>query len=253
MITGQKVRVMNNLGFLAWRRVSPLRKCRVNSGWKSTAGHAQWEDLAAFLVKYGGAEPGPSTTRTSFVLRGQNVESEEEQLATVKFADGLYAVGEMSGIMAEGAVQQLGLNVPAVSQKLRDAFFPERAAGAAYLTRPSELADRLPRGSFGLLLFLRQTLRYAGERASEDRLSLHTYLISSQTSVPQELDRKSASDLIRRLQEATRIRDPQPAGVESEMEKLEPSIMHELRRPSDHDLKQRIRHAVWPVAAMVVI
>ncbi|MFZ2103788.1 MAG: type IIL restriction-modification enzyme MmeI, partial [Roseiarcus sp.] len=238
-------------GYESWQRFDEEYRANADRIRSQDAGHAQWEDIANFLMKHA-AERGPSTTRTSFVLRDQDVEAMEEQLATVKIGDAVFAVGELDGISSDPIVQQLALNVPLVAQKLREAFLPDRVAGAAYLTRPALLPGELPRGSFGLLGFLRQTLR-SGERATEDRLSFHTYLMSADSTHPLELDRKLAFELIKRLHEASRIREPQPIGVEAAIEMAESTILQEMRRPSESDLAERIRHVVWPLAAIVVV
>ena len=81
------------------------------------------------------------------MLRDQDVEEMEEQLATVKIGDAVYAVGELVGSAGFNR-PTVGLKCALVAQKLREAFLPDRVAGRI-LTRPTFLPSELPRGSFG--------------------------------------------------------------------------------------------------------
>ena len=115
----------------------------------------------------------------------------------------------------------------------------------------SSLKTSIP-NPFGLLCFLRQTIRYETERAAEERLSLHSYIVGSNSRVPTPASHQQAR-LLRTLQEATRIRDPVKTGIEDFLIEFEHQIANELRRPSESDVTTRVRHIIWPIAALIVV
>ena len=239
-------------GFELWQKFDEEYRVNADKIRNQDAGQAQWDDLANFLVKYAGATLGTGTMRASFSIEETETGIVEEKLATVILDGQDFAVGELGGLPSDSNVHQLGLNVPVVARALRDAFLPEKTVGVAYLTRPTSLGSDIPRGSFALLVFLRQTLRYAGDRASEDRLSLHVYLVESEKSEIRELESMTSSNIIRRLQDASRIRDPKISDLEDKLETIESAIIQSLRKLSASDLSARTRHVVWPLGAIIV-
>jgi hypothetical protein len=209
------------------------------------------------MIKHCGAEPGPNTTRTSFTFEDEEIVAVDELLPTIRYDGSLYACGDVGGIKPEAvngaSVLQLGLNIPEVSSAIRGAFFPDRPCGAAYLTRPAGLSSEIPSGPFGLVFFLRQSLRFGEDRPAEERLSFHSYRITQSTEPPRALSGSESARLLRRLVEATRIKEPQSTGLESLLVTAEVDLASELRRPAEEDLVARVRHVVWPVAAIVVV
>lgn len=168
----------------------------------------------------------------------------------------MYLCGDTGGLLPESVagqpVQQLGLNLSKVSTELRRVFTPDRACGAGYLSRPSAIKpDEYGTDPFGLLFFLRQTIRYEMERATEERLSLHSYLITRDSS--RATRAQEQAKLVHGLMEATRVRDPAETGLERPLLDAEYDLANELRRPSEVDIAARVRHVVWPIGAFVII
>jgi hypothetical protein len=108
----------------------------------------------------------------------------------------------------------------------------------------------LPPGPFGVLSFLRQTIRYLGERAAEERIALHSYIVNenghSSLSAPEQ------AALIRQLVQASRVRDPLRSNLIGRILSAEVELANELRRLDEADFENRVRHVVWPIAALMI-
>ncbi len=244
-------------GYEAWRSFDDSYRTNAEQIQALSGGEATWADLGQFLIKYCGAEPGPNTTRTSFTFDDQEVVAVDELLPTIRFNGSLYACGDVGGIKPEAVngepVLQLGLNVSEVSRAVRSAFFPDRTCGVAFLTRPSGLPSDVPTGPFGLIFFLRQSLRFSEGRPAEERLSFHAHCITTGADAPRILSSSVMARLLRKLAEATRIKEPQITGLEPLLVMAETDLASDLRRPTEEDLAARVRHVVWPVATVVVV
>ncbi|WP_404292130.1 DEAD/DEAH box helicase [Microvirga sp. RSM25] len=244
-------------GYEAWRAFDDAYRTNAEQIQSLSGGEAAWADLGQFLIKHCGAEAGPNTTRTSFTFDEDEIVTVDETLPTIRFDGALYACGDVGGIKPEAVngepILQLGLNIPEVSNAIRRAFFPDRPCGAAYLTRPSRLPSEVPNQPFGLVYFLRQSLRFGDERPTEERLSFHCYCITNSNSNPRELSSREAASLVRRLFDAARIKEPQPTGLEPLLVAAEASFASALRRPTEDDFNARVRHVAWPIATVVVV
>lgn len=244
-------------GYEAWRTFDDSYRNNAEQIQALSGGEATWKDLGQFLIKHRGAEPGPNTMRTSFTFDDNEIVAVDELLSTIRLNGDLYACGDVGGIKPEAVngepVLQLGLNIPEVSNAIRNAFFPDRPCGAAYLTRPSGHQSNVPESPFGLMFFLRQSLRFGEERPTEERLSFHAYCISQGVEAPTALSSSESARLLRGLGEATRIKEPQATGLEPLLATAETELSSELRRPTEDDLAARVRHVVWPVATVVVV
>ena len=59
---------------------------------------------------------------------------------------------------------------PKCQRPFVEPFMPDRLCGAGYLKRPGTVNDDIVgSGSFGLMCFVRQTIRYEMERAAEEK------------------------------------------------------------------------------------
>ena len=243
-------------GYDAWQEFDDAYRANAERIQALSSGQATWEDLEKFLIRYGGADKGPSAVGTSFTFEENEIVAVEEQFSTVRLAGTIYACGETGGVrpstITGEPLDPLGLNVPDVTQALRRAFFPDRLVGAAYVARPVNIPADIPVGPVGLLMFLRQSLRFSGERPIEERLTFHVYLSKSAETKPEQLDRKIAADILRCIWEATRVREPQITGIENALMDEELQLVDQLRRPSETDLVERIRHVVWPIGTIIV-
>lgn len=243
-------------GFEAWRSFDETYRTNAEQIQLLKGGEASLSDLSQFLVKYHGADWGPNTTRTSFNFDEAEIVSLDEVVPTIRFEGALFACGDIGGIRPEAAngesVRQLGINSPEVSAAVRRAFLPDRPCGAAYLGRPTELSAELPAGTFGVLFFLRQSIHFGEERPTEESLSFRSYFVVK-AEPPRALSSSETARLLRQLIEASRIRDPQPTGLEHLLTEAERDLATDLRRPTEDDIMSRVRHVVWPLGAIIVV
>jgi hypothetical protein len=122
--------------------------------------------------------------------------------------------------------------------------------GAGYLKRPENLGDQFPM-SFGVLAFLRHSVRLAAADTEERDVTLHIFLIDSSGAVS-ELDPTNRSLLTRALYEAVRVRDPEITELASSLADREQTLAARLRAVTDDERAQGVRPAVWPIAALMV-
>jgi hypothetical protein len=220
-------------------------------------GQASLFDLAQFLTKYCGAVNGPNTNRINFEYQEREIVAVDEEMGTVALEDNLYACGDWNGLTPQPIdgkpITQLGLNEPVVSGAIRTAFFPDRPVGAAYLNRPAGLSLVASEGPFGLIFLMRQTLSFHGERPAEEGLSLHVYRIADKSAPAEPLSPPIAAAILRKLSEATRIKDPIRTHLEEAIVTAERELVKALKLPTEEEIERRVRHAVWPVGAIVVV
>lgn len=243
-------------GYESWQSFDDAYRVNAEQIQALNGGEASWADLGLFLVKYCGAELGQNTTQTSFVHSGDEIVSVEESLPTIRLNGKLYGCGETGGLrpapLQGEEVRQLGINLAEVASHIRSAAFPDKPSGAAYLNIPVRLRSQFP-DPFGVVFTLRQSLRFGEERPSEERLSFHCHIVTRASPEPRALSSVDAGRLLRDMVDATRIKDPRLTGIEELLEKGEVYIADQLRRPSEEDIAARTRHAVWPVACVVVV
>jgi hypothetical protein len=243
-------------GYRAWQKFDDEYRSNAQKIQDTAAGEATWTDVGNFLMRYGEAELGPDTNQTSFVHSDNEIVAVDERLPTIRMNGQFYACGDSGGLVPDPVggqpVRQLGLNLGEVAVTLRRAFMPERLCGAGYLKRPSGAGEAIPwPGPFGLLCFIRQTIRYEQERAAEERLSLHSFVVRG--GACEGLSSSHQAALIRVLAEASRIKDPVETELSRSLADYEIRMTDRLRRPSEAEIAARIRHVVWPVAAMIIV
>lgn len=241
-------------GYKAWQEFDDLYRSNAQQIRAQSGGEATWTDVANFLRLHGAAKLGPNTSQTRFEFQGDEINAVDEDLPTLKIGDHLYACGDSGGLPPNAVggeqVMQLGLNVPAVSSVISSTFLSTPLCGAGFLRRPTaELG--LPSGSFGILSFLRQTIRYVGERAAEERVTLHSFIVGDEGQLPLSSDQQAK--LVRELVNAGRIRDPAKSHLTELMQDAEAKIAEQLRRLDEADMENRVRHVVWPLAALVLV
>jgi hypothetical protein len=243
-------------GYQAWQEFDNEYRSNAQKIQATAAGEATWIDLGNFLRRQGDAELGPDTNQTSFTYTDNEIVAVDERLPTLRIKENFYACGDSGGLLPDPidgqSVWQLGLNLPEVSAALRRAFIPDRLCGAGYLKFPSTLNDtNIGSSPFGFLCFIRQTIRYEMERAAEERLSLHCYVVRPGSR--QALSPSQQANFLRELAEATRIKDPVETDLAKSLLLAEAEIADELRRPSEADMTSRVRHIAWPIGALMLI
>lgn len=242
-------------GYQAWQKFDGEYRSNAQKIQATAAGEATWIDVGNFLRRQGDAELGPDTNQTSFTYAENEIVAVDERLPTIRMNGQFFACGDSGGLLPDPingqAVKQLGLNLPEVAATLRRAFMPDRACGAGYLKGPSGLDVIAGPAPFGLQCFVRQTIRYEQERAAEERLSLHCYIVRE--AGKEALSPSQQATLLRTLADATRIKDPVDSNLSKALVVSEAKIVDELRLPSEAEIASRVRHVVWPVATLMIM
>jgi len=227
-------------------------------------GHATWDDLRAFLVERGGAEPVAGYTMTAFREVGGQVVAQAVEVEALRLDGAVYSCGDTGGMRATGTggstAAPLGLNVTPVTKRLRASIFPEIPTGAAWLrlqgTVPPVLADAAAGAkgarATGVLGMFRQRITLQGGSATEHGVELRLLLVP-ETGAPVEVQPEARGDVVRALLAAVRQQRPNTGGFwPTHLESAELSWMHDLAHPTDEERAQGVRSVLWPLIAAVV-
>jgi len=175
--------------------------------------------------------------------------------------DGRYYVcgGDSEGAPVFGpegqSPQRLGLNSPPVAAALRRLAFPEIPTGAAHLRWRADvpLPAGVGAGPFGVLVYLRQTVR--ADHASgwaEVGSALRCFVVPAGGDAV-ELEGVGKGQLLRGLFTATVRAKPETdldrLGALANVERL---LLGDLWRPSQREMSKGLRHAVTPLLAAAV-
>jgi superfamily II DNA or RNA helicase len=242
-------------GYKSWQKFDDAYRKNAETIKHLSAGEAQWSDVGLFLTRFGNARPGPNSSITSFEFRDDEISTIEESMPTIVVDQNLFVCGDAGGIPVEpvngNPVGQLGVNLPGVLDRIRKAILPDRAVGAGYfkLKKPW-YSDSRHQGSFGALFFLIQSVRQEYGKAAEEQIEIKSFSVQ-ENQEPIELTARECADLIRELADAVKPREPTFRDLYNSLARHEANICVQLRRPSDEDIKNQVRQAVWPLAAVI--
>jgi superfamily II DNA or RNA helicase len=219
------------------------------------AGLSRWEDLEDFLIRHAGAERQDGVMATRFREAGGTVTAEDIPARVLKLSSGEYGlVGDYSGNPISGGsgipVKRLGLNMPEVLTAIRELALPRQPTGAALLRwgdAEALIRNRLGR-SATVWAFLRQNLQFDQTGgANEMGAELHLYVSSADFGTTRPLNAEERQEFLRSLGNfSTRIK-PTHGTSDDRWLGIQTQLMNELTRPSERELANRIRHAVWPL------
>lgn len=255
----QRLSEMVQEGFRAWKDFHNRFGEQQQSIQRQNPGLLTWDDVTYFLEEIGGAKRLPGHKRQRFERRGKAVAQVSEEATVLGLTNGLrYVCGEPGEELVYGPdgsiTPKLGLNLKAVAELLRKYALPGQACGAAYLRWPTDTA--LPSGApslpLGVSVFLRQTLR-------KDRLggwleqehSLHCFIKGNDSM--SEVAGEDKGHLLRGLFRASIRKTAEPAeGLVRDLRGMECDITESLRRPSEGELTNQIRHAITPLFTAIL-
>lgn len=252
---------MVQAGFGAWQAFHDRFAERQREIRRQDPGLANWEDVARFLTEFGDVEVREGFKALRFTRSGNQVDPIEQPVAVVSFGGSeQYACGEVGGALVFGpngtSAMQLGLNLPAVTEILRRTALTSRT-GAAVLRLQEEREIPGVRGSgpFGVLVLVRQTVRPDPKAGHvEIGVSLVCFIITPDRD-PVPLDGPPKRNLLYALFDATvaRVKPDLADLVVQALCQHENDLANQLRRPSDSEMTEGIRHAVTPLLAAVVL
>ncbi|OQB97950.1 MAG: RNA polymerase-associated protein RapA [Verrucomicrobia bacterium ADurb.Bin122] len=244
-------------GFRNWQGFHDRFAANQRTIRKMPAGLARWEDLESFLVRYGGAQAAEGVNVTRFRFQGDAVVALDEAARVIRMKSGLlgligdYEGNPVSGETA-GQVRPLGSNVTPVLDVLREHAVTTDPVGAALL-RWGETSGTL-RESLGrnavVYGYLRQKLQLDSVGgAKEVALELRFFVASQELDSSRELSEEEKASLVRGLQSFSARAKPSLTTVADRWLTLERQLAEQLARPSQQELQDRVRYAVWPLFA----
>ncbi len=223
-------------------------------------GLATWSDLAQFMLDFGQAEHAPGFKSQRFHIAEGQVQDLEQPVFVLRARGTHYVCDDPSEYPMFGPqdepVQQLGLNLPVVSDALRQLIGHSQPTGAAHLRWPKEmpLPAQLTKGdALSVLAFARQSVRPDPQGGWIEH-GLGVYCYAGTTSTLEEVDNAAKADLLRGIMRST-IR-PRPDQLEESGRVLvaeETRLASLLRQPSQTELDIGIRHAVRPLLAAIIV
>lgn len=240
-------------GYDSWSSFNESYRKLADNIKATNPGEATWADLAAFLVKFAGAKDAEDAEFGSFSFQNEEIVLIEKKLPIISLDGNKFACGDIQGshIHKEGEkpIKQLGLNVREVQNALRESFSTNHYMGPAFI----KLQDKLVIGTDLVALFcLRQKLEQINGSWSEKSLTLHVMTVSKD-EVTKELNQKESSALIRACcNSSSRIKDPMNVTLPTTLAEVESQFIAKLCTPSEAEIKESIRYAVWPIAAVAI-
>lgn len=243
-------------GFNSWSNFDQEYRQQADQIRAVNPGEARWSDVGAFLVKYAGADDGAEASFNSFQFQGDEIVSIDEQVPTINFKKYLYACGDTGGLLAVDSKGQhasaLGLNLADVQEAIRNSFDPERISGLAFVKKPAKLAFLGVASEMSVLLvFVRQTLKQERGAWFERGTSLHMFIVNTHDD-PVELNGQQRAELVRSLQMVSRVKEPGDTSASAKLCEIEAELILALRKPSEKEISDGVRYAVWPVALVVM-
>jgi hypothetical protein len=102
-----------------------------------------------------------------------------------------------------------------------------------------------------MLFYAKQTLRLAGTDPAEMSLALHAYVLN--VSQSRQLEPDERARIIRGLLDATVRQRPEEAPtLLDRVRAVDAEVRMELRRPTETELGNQLRHVVYPLLAAVI-
>lgn len=242
-------------GFRSWQAFDQAYRAQADAIRATEPGEATWADLGVFLVKHAGAADGLRASFSSFEFSDNEIVEVEQQVPTIQVEGHHFACGDTGGyavtLQNGTAAQRLGLNLDWVQRSLRGAFSPEKDCGAAFLKFASSDLALPDRGDVQCYMaYLRQRIQQENNRWVETSLDLRIYGVGAEGSA-ERLKSEVAAVLVRRLNTATRVRDPQNIVLREDLSAIDEEICRKLRQPDDCEIEAGVRYAVWPIAVIV--
>ncbi len=251
----EKISSLVTHGFDQWRTFHARYAKQQGAIRALDPGQAQWSDLAAFARDHLGAQAAEGFTSLRFLWQDGEVVEASKSAEVLSIDGGVWAAGDYGGmpvVREDGAkAEQLGTNVAMVTRVLRMLGQADAPAGAAHLRWP-EGVPRPHEEAFGVLVLVRQSVRWEQGSYVEHATTLHAYTVSPDgTTTTVEADAKGA--LVRAVLRGTVRREPTEApALVGAIQRAEGELWNNLRRPTDADREARVAHAVTPLLAAVV-
>ena len=225
-------------------------------------GLATWDDIAAFLEQNADAVLAEGFKAQKFEWKDGQIDAVEDDVKVLRFKDSDHFVcGDYAGSPIFGPdgknVHQLGLNHKTVIEVMRRLAFPKSSSGAAHLRWKTGLplpSGVLDNSTFGVLVFLKQTVRADQQTLwSEQNSMVHCYIFLNTSDAIELTSTAEKRKLLAGLFNAiVRTKPEEARELISCLVEQESTIGNVLRKPTDQEISNGVRHAVTPLFAGVV-
>jgi hypothetical protein len=244
-------------GYRSWSSFDEAYRTQAEQIRAANPGEARWGDVGAFLVKYGGARDSAGATFSAFEFQDNEIVAVDEQVPTITLGGHVYSCGDTGGLRAVSAdgvpAVQLGINLSEVQGVLRRCFSPDKPAGPCFVSRPPGLTFLAEGGApIVILTFLRQTLHQEQGRWAEKAVILKMFALGAEGE-PLELNNQQRAEIVRKCQAVSRVKDPTSVVLRGDLLEVEQTLQRNLRVPSNEEMDDGVRHAVWPLAGLVLV
>jgi superfamily II DNA or RNA helicase len=244
-------------GFTAWNSFNERFAAEQKKIRQQDPGLAAWADVEQLLVDTGAAKSIDGFEVSRFESRPDGVVALSQPARAIQLEGGeIYVVGDYGSAQVHGpggeSTPPLGLNTPRVSELLRRLAIPDMPTGAAHLRWPAKCPSPNLTFPFGVLVFVRQTVRNEKGAWIEQGSSLHCFVIGEDGEAVAVQDAEKGL-LLRGVFESTvRIKPDSEGLLVAALRTAENRLLIELRRATEEDIERRVRFAAMPVFAAVV-
>ena len=255
-----KIAEMVESGFRAWREFHQRYAGRQAEIRAEDPGLASWEDMNLFLQEHGAAAKQEGFTASRFRIVEGAVTAHDDPVEVLRLRDGLsYMLGDGDGAPVAGPngekVNRLGLNVSIVTELLRKFALPEMPTGAAHLRWPVGVsAEGLFTGKpVAVLALLRQTFKTDQRTGWTEQGSTLCCFIVGAEGEARLVEGAQKQILLHALTAGVvRIKPDDDNSLSGRLKDTEAQLCNSLRRPTETELREGIRHSVAPLFAAIL-
>lgn len=244
-------------GFSAWNGFNERFAAEQQKIRRQDPGLAAWADVEQLLVDNGGAKAIDGFEAGTFESTPGAVVAVSQPARAIQLEGGeTYVIGDYGSAQVLGPNgepgEALGLNTPRVCELLRRLAIPDVPTGAAHLRWPAKSPSPTGTFPFGVLVFVRHTVRNEKGAWLEQGASLHCFVIG-EAGDPVTVQGADKGTLLRGLFDSTvRIKPDQEEAVVAQLIALEKRLLPDLCRATEEDIEQRVRYATMPILAAVI-
>ncbi|MBK6942989.1 MAG: DEAD/DEAH box helicase [Planctomycetes bacterium] len=223
-------------------------------------GAAQWDDVIEFLQENLRATQADGFAALRFRLENDEVVPDDQPAVVIRLADGqAYACGDYGGMPVSDekgrTVKPIGLNDGRVSEALRASALTDEPCGIAHVRWQAEhpIPSSLGELPAAVLAYVRRTVRADSQGGWIDLgSSLHLHVVHESGDVV-DVGPAEKRALVRGLWRGSiRTKPELSAPLSFAIESQHDRLLEALRRPTQTEMDDKIRHAVMPLMIAVV-
>ena len=238
-------------GYKSWSAFDEKYRIQAEEIRSANPGEAEWPDLIHYLSKFSDGVEDIPATYSGFEFQDDEIIAVDQQVSTVKIGNNTFACGDTGGLKStapDGSLlDSIGLNISEVQLLLRKSFDLSKPSGVAFLRAPINFKPSYFEVQNSVIFFmLRQKLQQEGGLWVEKSIELHSSVVYSNEQII-DLSSKQKASLVRLICSFPKIRMPNENLPKDTAIGIGTKLIEKLRRPSDEEIEEGIRCAVWPI------